>query len=66
MPFYVKRYLEEFECDYCSCPVYVGDQGYEGPEWGLYCSQACAHDHAGELAIHYREQEQLACSLTTK
>ncbi len=60
MPFYVKGYLEEFECDYCGRLAVAGDEGYAGPEWGLYCSQACAHDHAGELVFLFREQERLA------
>ena len=43
----VKRPIDECECDWCGCPLLVGDTVFLDLEHGTaYCSTACAEqDH---------------------
>jgi hypothetical protein len=43
----VTRQLDECDCDYCGCPLFVGDRVFYDLAHGTaYCSQACGeHDH---------------------
>ncbi len=47
--FQVQRHLEEFTCDCCCQPVYVGEPGWE-EEGRLYCSPVCAREDRSERA----------------
>jgi hypothetical protein len=42
----VKRPIDETQCDWCGCPLSVGDRVlYDLPRGLAFCSQACAeHD----------------------
>jgi hypothetical protein len=41
--YFIKRHLDEGQCDLCGDPLYVGDTAYQDPDtWLLYCSKKCA------------------------
>ena len=44
---WVKRPIDETECDFCGCPLLVGDRVFYDLEHGTaYCAASCAeHDH---------------------
>jgi hypothetical protein len=43
----IKRPLDECACDWCGCPLLVGDRAlYDLDHGTAYCCRACAeHDH---------------------
>jgi hypothetical protein len=49
LPELVKRPLDEAECDWCGCPLVVGDRCYvDLDEGAIYCSPHCAHSDEAE------------------
>jgi Zn-finger protein len=42
----VTKPVEESECSWCGCPLYVGDVAFEGYYGEVTCGKACARSWA--------------------